>query len=76
MLLVRPATLDDVDSLFELVQLSELGLSTLKVSRDRLHPRDLARHHAKTRHRCARILEKALEILKNIDGTIKTRMVY
>ncbi len=39
MLVVRPARIEDVDPLFELVQLSELGLSTLKISRDRLQER-------------------------------------
>jgi arginine N-succinyltransferase len=39
MLVVRPAEIDDLDPLFDLIQLSELGLSTLKISRDRLAER-------------------------------------
>ncbi len=39
MLVVRPAQIDDVQPLFDLIQLSELGLSTLKISMDRLTER-------------------------------------
>ncbi len=39
MLVVRPAELDDIDALYELIQLSELGLSTLKISRPLLAER-------------------------------------
>ena len=39
MLVVRSVQKDDVDPLFELVQQSELGLTTLKVSRDELAER-------------------------------------
>lgn len=39
MLVVRPAEIDDIDALFELIQLSELGLSTLKISRPLLAER-------------------------------------
>ncbi len=39
MLVVRPAELDDIDALFDLIQLSELGLSTLKISKPMLTER-------------------------------------
>lgn len=39
MLVVRPAQPNDLDDLFELIQLSELGLSTLKISRPLLGER-------------------------------------
>jgi len=39
MLIVRPATVADLDPLFELVQLSEYGLTTLQVSKDKLRER-------------------------------------
>jgi arginine N-succinyltransferase len=39
MLVVRPAELGDIDALFELIQLSESGLSTLKISRPMLTER-------------------------------------
>ncbi len=39
MLVVRPVSLEDIDQLFDLIQLSELGLSTLKISKDLLTER-------------------------------------
>ncbi len=46
MLVVRPAQIDDVQPLFDLIQLSELGLSTLKISMDRLTERVKESIHA------------------------------
>ena len=39
MLVVRTAQLDDIDALFDLIGQSELGLTTLKISKDRLSSR-------------------------------------
>ena len=39
MLVVRPAEIEDIDPLFEMIQDAELGLSTLKISKDLLTER-------------------------------------
>ncbi|MCP4079187.1 MAG: arginine N-succinyltransferase [Planctomycetaceae bacterium] len=39
MLVVRPAEIEDIDPLFSMIQDAELGLSTLKISKDRLTER-------------------------------------
>lgn len=39
MLVVRPAEIEDIDPLFEMIQEAELGLSTLKISKDLLTER-------------------------------------
>ena len=46
MLVVRPVQIDDLESLFELIGQSELGLTTLKISREKLQARIEDSHYA------------------------------